>query len=817
LLVVLVALAAILNWFPQIQNNSLIIAGSILATAIELYGFVKDRKSKNESQPGSNANQTSSGPIGIQQQDMSVQGPQTNIADKVHGDVFSGKFDGPVASGGEAVDLRGSTEAIYKPIIQQREKPPVPSQIPAKPNDFIGRNEELNDLLGSFDHGGTITGLRGLGGVGKTALALVLADRLKGRFPDGQIFINLLGTSKDPLNPANAMAHVIRSFLGADARLPEDPGELAGLYRSVLSGKRTLILLDNAASRVQVEPLLPPVGSALLITSRNKFALPGLKEKDLDVLPLDDAKKLLLEVAARIGGHAGELAELCGCLPLALRNAAYALAEMKNLNVADYVERLKDARKRLDLVEASFSMSYELLTLELQRLWCLLSVFPADFDRAGAAAVWEMEPGPAEEALGELVKWSLVYFLAPASGEVGRYRLHDLARVFADSRLGADAHEPALQRHAKHYQELLWKANELFLRGGDTLSNGLIQFDTDWANIQTGQEWAKINAFKSLEIAQICSNFAETGPLLCLRLHPLMNIEWLEAALVASRKTENQNAEGNHLGNLGTAYFLMSETCKAINYYEQALKTAREIGDRWGEEAYLGNLGSAYFDLEGPRKSVGYYDQALKISRDIGDRQGEGTLLGNLGNVHYHLHEPRKAIEYYEQALKIAREIGDRWGEGTRLGNQGLAYYLLDETRKAIECYEQALKISREIGDRRGEGNHRGNLGNAYANLGEPNKAIEYCEHALQISREIGDRRSEGNNMGNLGNAHLLMGETSKAVNYYEQALKVSHEIGDSQGEGNYLGKLALVHFGLGEKQKAQELARSAYGIFKQI
>ena len=631
LLIALVALSIFLDVFPQIQNSSLIVAISTLSAIIEIGGFAKDRTSKNEAQPGSNVNLTRSGPVKILQQDVSVQGTQTNILGNVQGPVLSGQFDGPVAPGGEAVDLRGSTGAAYKPIIQQREKPPVPSQIPAPPSDFIGRNEEINDLLGSFDHGATITGLRGLGGVGKTALALVLADRLKGQFPDGQIFINLLGTSKDPLNPANAMAHVVRSFLGADARLPEDPGEMAGLYRSVLSGKRTLILLDNAASREQVEPLLPPAGSALLITSRNKFVLPGLKEKDLDVLPLEDAKKLLLEIAGRIGGHAGELAELCGCLPLALRNAASALAEKKNLNVAEYVERLKDARKRLDLVKASFSLSYELLTPELQRLWSLLSVFSADFDLAGAAAVWEMEPAPAEEALGELMKWSLVDFLTPASGEVGRYRMHDLARVFADTRLGADAREPAQQRHAKHYQELLWKANELFLRGGDSLSNGLILFDTDWVNIQAGQKWANVNAAKSLEIAEICNNFAGAGSILNLRLHPLGNIEWLEAALVAVRKTKNRNAEGNHLGNLGSAYSHLGQPVKAIEYYEQALKISREIGDRRNEGNHLGNLGSAYVDLGQPVKAIEYHEQALKISRDIGDLRGEGAALGNLG------------------------------------------------------------------------------------------------------------------------------------------------------------------------------------------
>ena len=121
-----------------------------------------------------------------------------------------------------------------------------------------------------------------------------MVERLKDRFPDGQIFLDMQGTSPKPLAAEEAMVHVIRAYLGAEARLPEDLNGLRGLYNSVLSGKRTLILLDNAASREQVELLLPPAGSALLITIRNKFVLPGLKEKDLDVLPLIDAKKLLL-------------------------------------------------------------------------------------------------------------------------------------------------------------------------------------------------------------------------------------------------------------------------------------------------------------------------------------------------------------------------------------------------------------------------------------------------------------------------------------------------------------------------------------------
>jgi tetratricopeptide (TPR) repeat protein len=758
----------------------------------------------------------------------------------------------------QSVKTQTNIKHADKVIIQPSDSVlPLPQQIPSPPFDFKGREEEIKSLLDQFDQGATITGLRGMGGIGKTALALVLADRLKDSFPDGQLFLNMLGTSKIPLKPEDAMAHVIRSYRGVDDPLPEDQNGLSGLYQSILSGKKALILLDNAADREQVEPLLPPKGCALLVTSRNKFALPGLKEKDLDVLPLEEAKNLLLDIAGRIGGHAEELAELCGRLPIALRNAAYALKEKPNISMADYMKRLGDARIRLELVDASFTSSYNLLTQNLQRLWCLLSVFPADFDLAGAAAVWDMEQIPAEDALGELVKWSLVDFLPSATSEGGRVKLHDLARDFADSRLETDAREFAQQRHAKHYQEFLLKANDLFLQGGESLSTGLDRFDTDWTNIQIGQEWAKINMTKSLEIAEICSNFAWAGNILNLRLDPLKNIRWQEAALIAVRKTKNQKAKCAHMGNLGIAYAALGDAHKAIEYYEQALKISREIGDKRSEGNGLGNLGSAYYHLGETRKAIEYYEQALKISCEIGDQQDEGNHLGNLGLAYSHLGETRKAIEYYEQGLKIVREIEDTPGEGAHLCNLGFAYSDLGETRKAIEyyeqglkiareigdrmveangldglgnayshlgkmhkaieCHEQALKISHEIGDRQGEGYRLGNLGLAYFRLAEPVKAIEYYELALKIACEIGDRRSEGNHSGNLGNAYSDLGEPRKAIENYEQALKISREIGDRQGEGNHSGNLGNAYSDLGDPKKAIEYYEQALKISREV
>ena len=212
-----------------------------------------------------------------------------------------GKFEFDLM-GAASKEISKKDSQFYKNVVLQ---------IPPPPSNFKGREDEINDILSNFAKGATITGLRGMGGVGKTALALVLADRLKSRFPDGQIFIEMRGTSRNqdmpPMKPEEAMAQVIRAFKPVD-RLPENPVELRGIYNSTLTGKRVLLLLDNAANSEQVYPLLPPEGCSVIITSRIKFNLWGLVEKDLDILPTDKACELLLEISPRIGSRAEELA-----------------------------------------------------------------------------------------------------------------------------------------------------------------------------------------------------------------------------------------------------------------------------------------------------------------------------------------------------------------------------------------------------------------------------------------------------------------------------------------------------------------------------
>jgi predicted ATPase len=304
-------------------------------------------------------------------------------------------------------------------------------QLPSPPRDFTGRAAELDELMAAVEAGGvTISGLHGLGGIGKTALALKLAEALTPHYPDAQFYLDLKGVAAvpagdKPLMPAEALAHVIRAYYPT-SKLPDSEAELRGLYHSVLHGKRALLLLDNARDAAQVAPLLPPSGCIAIITARLHFTPAGGRSFNLDQLSSDEAKALIVKIVQRLSaeelaGALDEMAQLCGHLPLALRASASALQERVDLGPTDYLRRLRDENKRLQLegikaegvpisVAASFNLSYQVLTEAQQKLWRALAVFPADFDRAAVAAVWELEPDPAHDALSELVKYSLSRF-----------------------------------------------------------------------------------------------------------------------------------------------------------------------------------------------------------------------------------------------------------------------------------------------------------------------------------------------------------------------------------------------------------------------
>jgi tetratricopeptide (TPR) repeat protein len=754
------------------------------------------------------------------------QPPQDSTSPKFHsevtqsGGVHFGRGSTVSVSGSVigSLELEGIPPEKAKEVLEGLEQdqiPPPLHQLEPPPADFTGREEELETLLSSVKSGGVvISGVYGMGGVGKTAFALKLAEQIKPHYPDAQIYLNLRGTDPTPLSPEEALAYVVRSFHPLE-KLPRGD-ELKAFYRSGLHGKRVLLLMDNARDASQVEDLIPPADSILLITSRQHFTLPGLKELDLDKMPGEKAKELILKIVPRLGDLADNLARLCDYLPLALRVSASTLRERPDLSPTEYLQQLQDLSKRLELtgVEASLRLSYELLPQNLQKYWRSLAVFPGSFDRRAAAYVWDRDPDLSRQALSDLRARSLLEY----SLTTRRYELHDLARLLADKLLTEDERAFAAMRHAAYFLTVLRISNSLYQKGNENILSALSLFDLEWKNIQTGQAWASVNAARDDQAAQFCKDYPDAGVyVLDLRLHRRDLIRWLEAALLRSRETGDREGERNQLGNLGSAYRALGQVEQAIECHQQALEISREIGDRRGEGTCLGGLGGAYHDLGKVEWAMEYHQQALEISREIGDRRGEGPALGNLGNAYHDLGKVKRAIEYYEGALEISREIGDRSGEGTALGNLGNAYYDLGQVEQAIECHQQALEISREIGERRGEGTALGNLGNAYRALGQVEQAIECHQQALEISREIGDRRGEGACLGNLGDAYRALGQVKRAIEYSKQALAISRETGYRYGEGCRLDTLGLAHADLGQVERAIECYEQALEVFQEI
>jgi tetratricopeptide (TPR) repeat protein len=649
-------------------------------------------------------------------------------------------------------------------------------EVPRPPADFTGREDELRELLALIEVAGvTISGLQGMGGIGKTALALKLVELLKPRYPDAQFFLDLKGASTQPLTVAEALAHVIRAYHPA-AKLPDSESELRGLYLSVLDGQRALLLMDNAANAAQVEPLIPPAGCVLLVTSRQHFTLPGLAAKNLDTLSAADARDLLLTIAPRIGTHADEIAALCGHLPLALRLAAAAMVNYRILSPADYVRRLRDRQQRLQLIDASLSLSYELLSEALRKCWRRLAVFPETFASSAAAAVWEVEVDQAKDRLGELIAASLVEWNETSD----RYRLHEIGRLFADSKLSVTERIGAEQLHAIHYKQVLSEVDNFYLAGDDAIREGLALFDLEWGNIVAGQAWAAAQAQTNKDAAALSIAYTEAGAyVLNLRQHPRDRIHWLETSVSAAQRLREKHSEGNALANLGLAYAALGKVRRAIHFYEQALFINREIGNLQSEGNTLGNLGLSYAALGETTRAIQFYEQALAIDREIGDRRGEAASLGNLGLAYADLGETTRAIAFHQQYLNIAREIGDRRGQNKALENLGVAYADLGETHTAIEYYDMALQIARELGDRRGEANALVNIGFALADLGETQQAIDHYRRSLAIHREVGDRRGESYDLWGLSLASERLGDRAQAIALSQQSLEIREQIED--------------------------------------
>ncbi len=621
----------------------------------------------------------------------------------------------------------------------------LPNNIPPSIENFVGREEYLTPLFEEYQKGARCFVLHGIGGVGKTEIAKRFIEKIAGEY-EAKVYVEMLGMNENPYSAEKAMFEVVRQFepnVSADISYEQ----LKGIFAQFVQQQKTLIFLDNAADKSAVEDL-KQARACLIVTSREAFTL---TDKDggihIGMMTAPDARNLLYEIAGEqrfADGEADELANLAGLLPMALRPIAALLAEDEFETAGKLINRYRDRQEILKekvpdyykrTVAASFDLSYEKLSAEMQSRWRRLSVFPSEFDEAAIAAVLDISAEEADDTQKTLRRLSLL----DGNAETRRFSLHDLVREYTRAKLAAGEKFQTELLFARHYASVLLRARTMQKnREENYYVKALKLIDTEWDNITAGQKWATEYLEYDDLIAELCIYYSGSArAFITLRLHSRTNIQWLEFGLKVARKLKDRQSEGNRLGNLGLAYFSLGEYRKAIEYHGQSLEISREIGDRSGEGNSLGNLGLAYYSLGEYRKAIEYHEQALKISREIGSKLGESQDLGNLGLAYHSLGEYRKAIEYHEQYLEISREIGDRSGEGNSLGNLGLAYNRLGEYRKAIEYHGQAIEISREIGDRLGEGNSLGNLGTAYYNLGEKEKACGLWKEALAILEAI--------------------------------------------------------------------------------
>jgi DNA-binding SARP family transcriptional activator/tetratricopeptide (TPR) repeat protein len=738
----------------------------------------------------------------------------------------------------------------------------VPRQLPPAVRGFTGRTAELaglDALLDEHQGGGPggpvmITAIAGTGGVGKTALAAQWARRVADRFPDGQLWLDLRGYDPDrPLTAGEALTVLLRALGIPGGQLPVEVEAQSGLYRSLLDGRRMLVVLDNASSPDQVRPLLPGApGCLVLITSRDELA--GLVARDgaarlrLDLLSEDDAiallGRLLPGVAAAGAGRPdpgrpvlAELAGLCARLPLALRVAADRI-NSSDRPLAEAVAELA-AEPRLDALAAGddphtaaravLSWSYQALPPAAAVLFRRLGLTPvADWDRYAAAALVDGTLAEARRLLGVLAGAHLV------EEHRGRYRMHDLLRAYAVEH--AEAAEPeaartgALTRLFDHYLGTAAAAMDAAVRyekhrrpvvpppprpgaAGTDRAAAMAWLDAERANLvlvivhAAGHGWPR----HAVRLASTVNRYLLLGG------HHSEALVAYQAALRAAVAGGDPEGEAVLLNNLGSVYWQLGRYGDAAGHYQQSLELRRTLGDRIGQGVALTNLGVISWMRGSYPEALGYYLQALPIHEEVGNRAGVATTLSNLGRLHGRAGRTDEAFDHHRRALAVYREIGDRSGEASTLISRGVLHLQRGELARAFEHFELAHAVYAEIGDRPGVGDALASLGSAHLRAGRPDAAFTHYRRALALARDMRHRDLEMTTLNALGEASLLVHNPADAAGYHQLALDLATEASDLYTQARALDGLGQAWRQLGQQPTARAFARRARDLFTEL
>ncbi|WP_225955286.1 AfsR/SARP family transcriptional regulator [Kibdelosporangium phytohabitans] len=681
-----------------------------------------------------------------------------------------------------------------------------PQQLPAAPQQFTGRNRELAALTAAVDAASerdttvVIVAVAGTAGVGKTALALHWAHQVRGQYPDGQLYLNLRGYDpEEPLSPGQALDRFLRALGVSGDQIPQEVDERATRFRTEVSGRRMLIVLDNAGSVDQIRPLLPGTGTCLvLITSRDSLsglvAVNGAHRLDLDLLPLTDAIALLSQlIGPRAEAEPDAVVALvgqCSRLPLALRVAAERANTHPTIPLADLVAELTDYQRRLDRLEidgdghatvhAVFSWSYQRLPAGVRRTFRLFALHPGtDIDPHAVAALARITVETARQHLETLTRAHLTHSAGP-----NRYGVHDLLRAYA-------THQAIVEDTEHERQEAVNRLLDHFVHTAAAAVTLVYRNDYHLERQRSGSSEPAIST-------QVFDNRT-------------LATAWLDnehANLVAVAADAARHGRSGHVIALSTTLrshlFTTSRIADARTLHTLALALARETGDHSGQIHALHGLGFVHYNSGAYELSLDSFGQALTIARMASDRHGERVALNGLGHVHYICAQYELALARFNQTIIVARDIGHRSGELHALRLLGHIHCIQGRLEPALACFNQALTIARDVDDYSGELHALRGLGNVRHLQGRYGQAIECYRQSLAIARDTNNVNGQFEAILGLGRTYLATGQARQALAEQQTALSIVHGVGQLADQARAHDGLAHAHHALSHNDEAR-------------
>ena len=728
---------------------------------------------------------------------------------------------------------------------------PAPAQLLPDIAGFTGRGGDLSALTSLLDQNGdavpvVIAAIVGSAGVGKTTLATHWAHQIAHRFPDGQLFVDLRGHSPGPrMRPVDALAQFLRALGVSAERVPVDMAEAAAMYRSLLAGRRALVLLDNAANVDQVRPLLPgSAGCLVLVTSREKLgglvASHGAHRLTLDVLTPSESVELLACTASarRVATEpaaAAELARLCGGLPLALRIAAANLSDHPHRTIADYVVELAGGNRLAALqidgdeqtaVRTAFDLSYAGLGAEARDLFRLLGLVPGpDFTDEAAAVLADIAPADARRLLSRLVAAHLIIPCAP-----NRFMFHDLLRLYAVERAATGdetLRQGAWERLCRWYLYSADAAARLSYPGRLRLPVPPAEAGQPRAGLDNNPTAAM--AWLDTErpnLLAVVDRAATTGPYatawliadtfrgyFVLRRHAVDWLSMAEAGRAAARAAGDEKAEAAMLLSLGDASWKAARHSEAERHYRRAAELSRRAGCLDLEAAATGNLGVVYREIGRPVDTIDACSRAAAINHQLGLPQGEATQLMNLGLTCDELGRTAEALDHLRRALALSRQHALRDIECIALCNLALVERGAGLFQVARERLARAIPLSRELGARIGEAYCLIMLARLDRDQGRWMEGVDHAQAALALAREFGGPVEEAEALNTLGELRQLQAHHRDAIEHHERALHLAHESKLALNEADALVGLAHACRELTEYHQARDYAERALAI----